>query len=396
MRIGIDVRYLSHGLMNGIHTYLTNLIPALLTLASEDEIVLYADRKHPFEVENLPPNAAVRYLPWRSPIDSARNDLTFRGVIAGDRLDVMHFPANYGLAPASVASVITLHDALNVFPLWEATRRDLKRPKTVARTCYLQGLTRYAVRHATMLMTVSENAKRDILRHRAFPAERIIPIPHAPGPRFLAGPDIGHLAAVRDRHQLPDQFVLADAFKNPAVLVRAWARLPEALRREYRMVFFSRSPEVRPAVREAVERGDARLLIRPSEDDLVGLHRLAATFVFPSWIEGFGLPILEAMASGTPVIASDRFAIPEVAGGAALLVDAEDDAMLAAYLSRVLSNPDEAERLRRLGRERAAKFSWTQSASTVLAVYHTAYALQRASAGQDTYRDLMREPDRSL
>ncbi len=393
MRIGVDVRYLSHGLMNGIHTYLTNLVPALLALASEDEIILYADRKQPFELRDLPPNATVRYLPWRRPIDSVRNDLlTFRAAIARDRLDVMHFPANYGVAPASVATVITLHDALNIFPLWEATRRDLTRPKIVAKTCYLQSLTRYALRHATMLMTVSEDAKRDILRHRAFPDERIVPIPHAPGPRFLEAPDAVHLAAVRERHHLPRRYVLADAFKNPAVLVRAWARLPDALRGEYRIVFFSRSASVRPAVTEAVERGDARLLIRPSEGDLAALHRLAAAFVFPSWIEGFGLPVLEAMASGTPVIASDRFAIPEVAGGAALLMDAEDDAMLAAHLERVLGDPAEANRLRRAGRERAAMFSWPRSASMALAVYHAALAHKRASAGQGVGGDRVREP----
>src|SRR5947209_20092002 len=110
MRIGIDVRYLSHGLTNGIHTYLTNLVRALIDQASEDEIVLYADNKCPFELAQLPARVTIRTLPWRSPMDSVRNDLAFGRLTAKDRLDVMHFPANYGLAASSTATVITLHD----------------------------------------------------------------------------------------------------------------------------------------------------------------------------------------------------------------------------------------------------------------------------------------------
>lgn len=392
MRIGIDVRYLSHGLMNGIHTYLTNLIPALIALAPDDLFVLYADRKQPFELMDLPANVTVRYLPWRSPLDSIRNDLTFQRVIARDRLDVMHFPANYGVAPAPTATVITLHDALNIFPLWEATHRDWKRLKTIARTCYLQALTRYSLRHATMLMTVSEHAKCDILRHHPMPDEKIVPIPHAPGPRFLADLDDTMWADVGARHHLPARYVLADALKNPAVLIRAWRRLPPEMCDSYRIVFFSRTADVRPDVREAVDRDDARLLIRPSEDDLVALHRMAAAFVFPSWIEGFGLPILEAMVSGTPVIASDRFAIPEVAGGAALLMDAEDDMTLAEHLQRVLGDPSEADRLRRLGKERAAMFSWARSAGMVLSVYRAAAEQIDTGADAAIVADRVREP----
>lgn len=372
MRIGIDVRYLSHGLMNGIHTYLTNLVPALIALATEDEIVLYADRKEPFELTELPSHVTVRYLPWRTPLDSIRNDLFFQREIAQDHLDVMHFPANYGVASPPTATVITLHDALNIFPLWEATHRDWKRPQTIAKTCYLQALTRASLRRASMLMTVSEFAKQDILAHRPMPEWQIVPIPHAPAPCFLNAPDDAQLRDIRARHDLPERFVLADALKNPAVLVRAWERLPQSLRHAYRIVFFSRRADVRPEVLAAVDLGAARLLIRPQEEDLVALYRLAEAFVFPSWVEGFGLPILEAMASGTPVIASDRHAIPEVTGGAALLMDAEDDATLAAHLQRVLTDPEEAGRLRRLGVARAAMFSWARSASMVLSVYRTA------------------------
>ncbi len=379
MRIGIDVRYLSHGLMNGIHTYLTNLVPMLLAQAPDDTFILYADRKRPFELTALPTNATVRFLPWQSGRDSVRNDFRFARFIAPDRLDVMHYPANYGVAHAPTATVVTLHDALNITPLWEATYRDLKQPKTIAKTCYLQALTRFSLRRATTLMTVSEYARRDILHYRPQPPWEIVAVPHAPGPRFLQEVSDADRAAVRAHHSLPPHFVLADALKNPAALVRAWQRLPEAVRDDFRIVFFSRSAAVRPEVREAVDRGDARLLLRPSEDDLVALYRMASVFVFPSWVEGFGLPILEAMASGTPVIASDRQAIPEVAGGAALLADAEDDATLAAHLRRVLTDPGEASRLRALGRERAAIFSWERSAAMVLAVYRAAderYALR--------------------
>lgn len=391
MRIGIDVRYLSHGLMNGIHTYLTNLVPALVTIASADEIVLYADRKRPFELTNPPPNVTVRYLPWRTPFDSIRNDLLFSRVNARDHLDVMHFPANSGVASPPTATVVTLHDALNIFPIWEATRRDWKRPQTIGKTCYLQAQTRYALRHASMLITVSEFAKQDILAHRSMPEGQIVPIPHAPGPRFTDKTDRAQLSSVRDRHHLPEHFVLADALKNPGVLLRAWERLPQTLRDVHRIVFFSRRAEVSPEILTAMGRGEARLLIRPSEEDLAALYRLAEVFIFPSWVEGFGLPILEAMASGTPVIASDRHAVPEVAGGAALLMDAEDHLTLARHLEWILTHPEGSCHLRNLGAERAAAFSWERSASMTLSVYRTAAERNRLRVNRAHRRESIQE-----
>jgi glycosyltransferase involved in cell wall biosynthesis len=181
--------------------------------------------------------------------------------------------------------------------------------------------------------------------------------------------DPAALQDVRARYRLPQRFVLADALKNPATLVRAWRLLPEELRSSHKIVFFTRRPEVLAIVPEAVGQGQALLLQRPPRADLIALYSMADAFVFPSWFEGFGLPVLEAMTCGAPVIASDRYSIPEVCGGAALLADAEDEVAFAKHLQAVLGCPAEAERLRGLGFARAADFSWHKSAQMILDAY---------------------------
>jgi len=178
---------------------------------------------------------------------------------------------------------------------------------------------------------------------------------------------------------VPEHFVLADAIKNPAALTRAWRRLPAELADRYRIVFFSRRPDPPVAVHQAVAAGHARLLIRPERPDLIALYSQAAAFVFPSWIEGFGIPILEAFTCGAPLIASTAGSIPEVAGDAGLLMDAEDelmdaedDATLARHLVRVLGEPDLAADLRARGFARASEFSWARAAQETLAAYEQA------------------------
>ncbi len=122
MRIGIDVRYLSHGLVGGVHTYIRCFVPPLIRLAAEHQIILYADTKHPLELQNMPNHVTVRYLAWHNPLSSLYNDLFMKHQMSQDRLDLIHFPANYGLVHTNVATVITLHDAINILPLRKYTR----------------------------------------------------------------------------------------------------------------------------------------------------------------------------------------------------------------------------------------------------------------------------------
>lgn len=372
MRIGIDVRYLSHGLVGGINTYLRGLVPALLAEAGEHRFILYADDKAPFDLPlPLPASATLRTLPWRTGLSTAWYDLFLRRAMALDGLDVAHFPANVGFAPRGVASVVTLHDALTILPVMQTlggsgSRRSLRGQ---AMTVYLNVLSRQSVRRADLVLTVSEQARADIARHRLVPAGRVVAVPHGAPPDAVRVHDAGVLADVRSRLQLPARFVLADALKNPAVLVRAWRRLPEEVRRGRKVLFFSRRPDPLPIVFEAIQQGEAELLVRPERGDLMALYSMADLFVFPSWFEGFGIPILEAMCCGAPVIASDRYAIPEVVGEAGIMVDAEDDAGLADAMVQVLGNPAIAQHLRTLGAARAAGFTWERAAQSTLAAY---------------------------
>lgn len=375
MRIGIDVRYLSHGLVGGVHTYIANFVPALIALASDHEIFLYADTKRPFELSSLDGHVTVRYLPWRSPLSSLYHDFFMWRHMAYDSLDVVHFPANYGFGPPDARTVLTLHDAINILPLAEIIRGHPKNARTIAMMSYLHYCTRAALRRADLILTVSAYAAREIARYGAVDPAKIMSVPHAPTPDLRRVEDPVVLAEVRRRHNLAGPFVLADALKNPAVLVRAWQLLPAVLRNGRVIVFFSRTATPPPAVRQAVAAGYARLLVRPSRDDLIALYSLAEAFVFPSWIEGFGLPLLEAMTCGAPVIASDRGAIPEVVGDAALLMDAEDAETLARHLIRVLSSPEEANRLRERGFARSAQFSWRRTAQCILESYQRALGM---------------------
>lgn len=384
MRIGIDVRYLSHGLMGGVHTYMTHFVPALVDVAPEHQIYLYADTKRPFELRSLPERVVVRYLPWRNPLWSIYNDFFMWRQMAHDRLDVAHFPANYGWGPPGARTVITLHDALNVHPMPQVIRglgdSNSRNARGVALHSYLHLCTRLALRRADLVLTASEHARNEIALYSGFDPQRIVPIPHAPTHDLRRIEDPERLAEVRQRHGLARPFVLADALKNPIVIVKAWCLLPPALRERYQMVFFSRRPDPLPVIREAEEAGHARLLIRPSREDLIALYSMAEAFLFPSWIEGFGIPVLEAMTCGAPVIASDRGSIPEVAGDAALLVDANDAEAMARNIERVLTTPAEAERLRKDGLARAAQFSWHGTAQRILQAYAEAFTLSPARA----------------
>jgi glycosyltransferase involved in cell wall biosynthesis len=375
MRIGIDARYLSHGLAGGVHTYVRELVRALVALDTTDTFLLYADAKAPFELDGLSPRVSVRVLPWRSPLSTVVTDLRFARIVAVDGVDVVHFPANYGVGPKSAATVLTLHDALNLAPLSDALSSHGSRQTVRSRvtSAYLRWWTWRSVGRADLVLAPSEYSRSEILRIAGLGDDRVVAVPlGAPSRR----PEID-AAAVRLELGLETPFVLADALKNPDALIGAWSALPEALRTGRTLVFFARHERLLPSVNRALESGVARLVIRPSADRLAALFSMADAFVFPSWIEGFGLPALEAMTYGAPLICSNRGSLPEVVGDAAWLVDPDDRQGIAKALIAVLGQSTEAERLRMRGFERARQFPWQRTAAGVLDAYQRAVRTRR-------------------
>lgn len=372
MRIGIDVRYLSHGLVGGVHSYVANFVPALIDLAEDHKVFLYADDKRPFELRNLPEHVSVRLLPYRTPLSSIYHDLFLHRRMDADRLDIAHFPANYGFGPGSARTIITLHDVLNILPLqeiWRGLSHSVKNPRTIAMMAYLHWFTLPAVSRAHHLLTVSEYSRREIARKRDLDIKRISVAPNAPSPTLRRVLDPAALDEVRRKHQLTSRFVLADALKNPGTLIRAWRSLSTEIHSSHQIVFFSRRSEVSPIVHEAAADGSARLLVRPLDHELAALYSMAEAFVFPSLYEGFGLPVIEAMMCGAPVIAANVCSLPEVTGGAALLFDPHCPDQLAERLDLVLTDPETARSLREAGFARAAQFTWRNTAQRILESY---------------------------
>jgi glycosyltransferase involved in cell wall biosynthesis len=371
--IGLDARYLSHGLVGGVHTYVRELAARLGRVAPDRRWVLYADAKAPFELTDLPAGVTIRTLPWRTGASTVRNDLRLGRVMARDSVEVAHFPANYGFAPARLPLVITLHDAINLLPWRAIVRDDAKHPRHLALMAYLHWLTTAAVRRrpAPLIITVSHYSRREILRHSTLPPDQVHVVYSGYDPAFRPLPP-DQTADLRARLGLRPRVLLADAIKNPACTLRAYRALSEAIRAQTSLVFFARRPP-HTAVQAAVDAGECLLLHRPPRDELIALYNLADFFVFPSWYEGFGLPALEAMACGTPVIASDRGSLPEVVGTGGVTTDAEDHAAIAAIITRLFAQPNEYARLCEQATRQAATFSWERTARETLALYDEAW-----------------------
>lgn len=237
--------------------------------------------------------------------------------------------------------------------------------------------TRLALEHADAIIAISEHTRRDLVERLGAPAERISVTPLAHDPELARVTDPRRLADVRQRYALPEHFVLflgaLEPRKNLPRLLEAYAALPGALRRDVHLVVAGMSGWLNDSLHARVAQlgleGSVRFAGYIDGDDLAAVYSVAAVLAYPSLYEGFGLPVLEAMACGTPVLTSNVSSLPEVVGDAAVLVTPDDVGSIAAGLQRLLEDAALRAELSARGVARARSFSWDRCARQTLEVY---------------------------
>ena len=393
----------------GIGRYVTNLARALVPLLTPDErLTVLHDPAYPL---SLPLSDAVRMIPlavspfalrqqWAVPrllrsraltIDERRTTKDERPPTSVFRPSSVIYHSPYIAMPylPGIPSLLTVYDLIPVrYPTYSSPRARF----------FSRWMTRLALRAARHVIAISEFTRRDFMAEFGLQPEQITAIPLAADPAFRPQPPEA-IAALRARYDLPERFVLYlgsnKPHKNLTRLVEAWQMADGGWQAaNCKLVIAGAWDERYPEARELANSSGAKaspengqppassfqlpVWLGPmSEADLPALYSAATAFVFPSLYEGFGLPVLEAMACGTPVICSNTSSLPEVAGApsagsgpsAALLVDPLDTAALADALRLVLTDDGLRAELRRRGLARVARFTWQQTAAATLAIY---------------------------
>jgi glycosyltransferase involved in cell wall biosynthesis len=372
VHIGLNLVFLVPGYTGGTETYARQLIPELVAAAPTARFTAFVNREA----------AAVSDAPWGNVIRAVTVPIHARNRVEWVRGEQQLLPRL-----AAREGVELLHSLANTAPAWGRFRRvvtihDLSYRLVPGAHRGILGLGMHVLvplgaRRAHRILTDALSTREELRRLLRVPTAKVDVVPLGVGGPSSAAPVSE--AALRTRLAAGDRpIVLCVAAKRPhknlARLLGALARIDQERRPLLVLPGYSTPHEAELRNRAAAlgVTESARFLDWVDAGELEGLYAVAACFVFPSLMEGFGFPVLEAMARGVPVACSGRGSLAEVAGDAALRFDPESEPEIAAAIERLLSDPYEAARLRAAGRSRAAEFSWARTATDTLACYERA------------------------
>lgn len=363
MRIGIDARLVYYS-QAGIGQYILHLVKGLSKVDRENEYVLLQSRKDHTSIVEQPNFRRVSlWTPSHHRLE--RKSLNVEIMRLG--LDILHSPDFIPPDRPGCRSVITVHDlAFLLYPHF-LTKESAR----------YYGHIDQAVRWTDHIVAVSQNTKRDTIQHLGVPEDKITVVYEAANPIFRPIDRAEAREHVRQRHGVDGRFLLfvstIEPRKNVPTLLRAVRQLLDCYKEDVHLVLAGGkgwlSEDAFALVEQLKLESRVHFVGRVSSEDLLYLYNAAELLTHPAFYEGFGLPPLEAMACGLPVIVSNVASLPEVVGDAGLLVDPNNVDELTVSMWRVLSDPEIGREMRVKGLRQAARFSWERAATETAAIY---------------------------
>ena len=363
----------------GIGRYVSNLAQAMAVRLGRDErLLILIDPRQPSRWR-LPekPRSQVEHVTVHASPFSLRQQWLVPRLLKRYDADVYHSP--YYLMPyrPGVPTMLTIHDLIpQLFPRYVSLQARLIFRLT----------TTLALRCATQVISVSDATRRDLQEYYSLSSQGITTIPEAASPQFQPLPG-GAVTEIRRKYRLPESYSLYfgsnKPHKNLTRLVEAWDHLLTVCSRDTMALVIAgqwdeRYPEAKRAATRLGLEQNIHFLGPVAEDDLPALYNGATVFVFPSLYEGFGLPVVEAMACGCAVVCADAASLPELAGDAALLVNPREPRAIANAVQALLEDESLRRELRQRALRRAAQFSWSRTGKETLSIYRR---LLRTSSG---------------
>ena len=359
----------------GIGNYVYNLLSNLVKLSGDEEYILYVDSEDALKDVPVNPRLVTRVL--KPKFEPLWEQICLPLAVAHDRPDVLHCIANTApiFLPVKVKLVMTIHDVMYMLPRNIYPESPSQRQRWGRR--YSSIIVPRAARRAAHIITVSGFSRRDIIERLGIENTRISVVSEAPGNIFRGYGESFNYERLRLLYSLGTEYIIAlgavDPRKNIARLIQAFAMFRRRKSLGHQLVICGLNSNARQwCLRLAKEAGvvdQVRLLGFVTEVELAMLYKHAKFMVYPSLYEGFGLPVLESMASGTAVITSETTSLPEVAGDAAYLIDPTSIDDLEAAMLRLVDDEALRQKLVTRGLKRAAEFSWSKCAQETLNVY---------------------------
>lgn len=367
MRIGVNALYLLPGKVGGSEIYVRNLVKWLPRAGRGNEFFIYVNRESAGVFEEVP--GAVKVVRCNVSASNRPARILYEQTVlpflaARHGLDALLSAGMTGPFVSTVPTFTMIYDLQHV-----------NQPQNFGKLylLFLKSIIYMSAKRADAVLTLSEKSKRDILKHYNIGPERVCVTYLASDRAVFRGREDEEVAAVRKKYDLPSSFVLYIAsslpHKNYERLLQAF-KIVKTRHKDLKLVLIGARDYGHDIIKKKIEElgltGQVVFLGWLPFEDIPVIYSAADLFVFPSLHEGFGIPVLEAMASGVPVVCSNIEPLDEVAGGAARLVDPIDAESIAEGMRDVLENRGLRDRLVKDGFERAAMFSWEKTAKDTL------------------------------